>query len=269
MVVSGRSDDNFGGATADTGSHYLGGIGIRLDRLSSRSAVPVRPTGAFAGPRVRSSRPAWPPGSSRAQPRCWMRTTMTSPFEQLARGREMSSVRAVCASPSAKAAISIPIASTWDACEPSTARQLRLKSRQPDPQSIRSVTFSPASRRARCTNGMDVPGQALGSSSGVVSRSRATIPTSPGQRPLEPGSEGRRRSSNSAGLETYAVDLYRAVGESRPFAPACCGDDVLCAFPEPGTERGGDDVENGLRQSPTVSTSLTCCTFTSSAIRSA
>ena len=27
MVVSGRSDDNFGGATADTGSHYLGGIG--------------------------------------------------------------------------------------------------------------------------------------------------------------------------------------------------------------------------------------------------
>ncbi len=27
MVVSGRSDDKVGGATADTGSHYLGGIG--------------------------------------------------------------------------------------------------------------------------------------------------------------------------------------------------------------------------------------------------
>jgi len=76
---------------------------------------PCPPGWSLRGPRVRSSRPAWPPGSSRAQPRCWMRTTMTSPFDSSPAAVKMSSVVAVCASPSAKAAISIPIASTWDA----------------------------------------------------------------------------------------------------------------------------------------------------------
>ena len=211
---------------------------IGLDRLSSDA----RPGGLG----VRGAKAA-PPGAP-AQPRRWTCDDAVA-VGQLASALNTSSAFEVCASGVGRQRSRSRSRAPGPRCGPSTAGRRPLEaSGSPIHSRIRSVTFSPASRRARCTKRMTSRARPSASSSGVVSRSSATIPTSPGRLRLEAGSEGRRRSSNSPGSSSTPPASTVPSG-SRDHSPLrVCGDDVLGALSEPRAEHGGDDVENGLGQ---------------------
>ncbi len=114
---------------------------------------------------------------------------------------------------------------------------------------IRSVTFSPASRRARCTKRMTSRARPSASSSGVVSSSRVDDPHLARQGPARARARpaaGAARTLPASSCTPPACTVPSGSWAHSPFLVAA----MTCWVrgPEPGAEGGGDDVEDRLGQ---------------------
>ena len=134
---------------------------------------------------------------------------------------------------------------------------------------MRSVTCSPASRRAPLHEADDVARRSLGLELGGGLEIKGDYPDLSGKRPAR-GRVGRPQAEvELARQELDAAHLHRVVGKARPVSFAGSCDDLLGAGPEARAESGGKDVEHRLGELTDCVESLTCCTFSSSAMRSA
>ena len=204
------------------------------------------------GSRVRTGSPEAGSQARRrcAQPRRRIRTTTAVPSDSSPTAVKTSVVPPGSSSPERRPRSSARWRAPERQCDPATRSRTRpARAASATTSRIRSVTCSPASRRARCTRRMTSRASPSASSSGVVSRSRATMPDLSGKRPA--GSRVRRAQAQlelalAASRRRRPRTVPSADETSRPFCAAA----MTCwvRSPEPGAERGRDDAEDGLGQ---------------------